>query len=298
MSAIPPLMPGSLNLATLEVDKAKIKTLMGDVLSSLNTWKETVRLATTTAVASLTGLPIIDGVQTLVGDRVLLKNEPDVTVLGVTTNANGIYKISTLAWKRTADLPVGAHAAGVAIFVTEGTVNADKVLVCTNDFGSDVVNTDLLVFSSLVADAAGQGTIDQIQVSDGAGGVVASAATATVAGLVTAGTGLVATTGGVTATAGDIVATLGGVTAETGLSIGADANQSMGTSGSMTAGTIVVGNTYVAAGDYIFLTHDTIAGAPGSLSVVITTPGTIFTINSSSATDTSTVRYLIVRPVV
>ena len=35
--AVPPLIPGSMNLATLEVGTAKIFSIVGDALSTLNT---------------------------------------------------------------------------------------------------------------------------------------------------------------------------------------------------------------------------------------------------------------------
>jgi hypothetical protein len=62
---------------------------------------------------------------------------------------------------------------------------------------------------------------------------------------------------------------------------------------SLTAGNVVVANTNVKASSYIRLTRQTLGGTPGHLSVVPNV-GVGFTINSSSALDTSTVFYEIV----
>jgi hypothetical protein len=194
---VPPLIPGSQLLSTLEVSKAKINTLLGDSLSTLNTWKSSVRAASTANIASLSGTMTVDGVSLVAGDSILLKNQS-------TTTQNGLYIVKNLIWQRKSNMPIGIAVAGSAVFINEGTANADKVFVCTNNTGSDIVGTDGLTFVAL---GAAQGTVNQIQVSDGAGNVVASAATSTVAGLLTGATGLVATTGNITATAGNVVIT-------------------------------------------------------------------------------------------
>jgi hypothetical protein len=294
--AVPPLLPGSLLLSTLEVDKAKIKTLLGDSLSTLNTWKSSVRVASTANIASLVGETTVDGVVLVAGNTILLKNQS-------TASQNGLYVVKTLAWQRKSDMPVGISAAGVAVFINEGTTNADKVFVCTNNPGSDIVGTSALTFTALVADALAQGTIDQIQVSDGAGTMVASAATATVAGLLTGATGVVATTGGVTATAGNVTATAGSVVVTTstqGLTLnstkaaataatwaaGATINARQGlitvTNANVAADTVtsfVVTNSTVAANSLIFLNAVTNANTgPFAMEVSAISAGVSFTV--------------------
>jgi hypothetical protein len=63
-----------------------------------------------------------------------------------------------------------------------------------------------------------------------------------------------------------------------------------------TGGTTVVANSAVTASSRIFLTSQADGGAPGWLRVSARTPGTSFTITSSSSTDTSTVAYEIYEP--
>lgn len=242
MTAIPPLIPGTQLLATLEVDKAKIKTIMGESLSTLNTWKSSVRAASTANISTLSGAMTVDGVALVQGDSILLKNQ-------TTSTQNGIYVVKSLEWQRRYDMPVGISVAGVSVLVTEGTANSDKVFVCTNDKGSDIVGTDSLTFTILKANAIGQGTINQIQVSTGSGDVVASAATATVAGLLTGATGVVATTGDVVSSLGDVIVSSSskGLTLNSTKSTVTAANWAAGATINARQGLITVTNADVAA---------------------------------------------------
>jgi len=103
---------------------------------------------------------VIDGVTLGTGDRILLAEQ-------TTSTEDGIYIVAASgAPARSADAQTGATFAGVFLFVEEGTANADKGLVCTNDQGSDVVGTDNLafvLFSSAGAVTGGNG----IDVSSG-----------------------------------------------------------------------------------------------------------------------------------
>lgn len=74
---------------------------------------------------------------------------------------------------------------------------------------------------------------------------------------------------------------------------GPDAWQGVAT---LAAGVAVVGNTNITANSRIFLTSQEDGGTPGFLRVSARTPGTNFTIQSGSATDTSTVAYFITEP--
>lgn len=62
----------------------------------------------------------------------------------------------------------------------------------------------------------------------------------------------------------------------------------------LVAGTVTVANTNINANDAIFLSRSTTGGTEGTLSYTINA-GVSFTINSSSAADTSTIEYFIVR---
>ncbi len=71
-------------------------------------------------------------------------------------------------------------------------------------------------------------------------------------------------------------------------------NAAMGNS-TLVAGTVTVSNTLVTASSRIFLSRATTGGTVGHLSYT-RVASTSFTINSSSATDTSTIDWLIVEP--
>lgn len=71
-------------------------------------------------------------------------------------------------------------------------------------------------------------------------------------------------------------------------------NQRMGTV-TLSSGTVVVSNTSVTSNTRIFLTVQTASGTQGFLSTT-RSAGTSFTINSSSASDASTVAWLLVEP--
>ena len=143
--AVPPLIPGSQMLQTLEVDVAKITSLMGDALSKINTWKSSCVVATTANIV-LSGLQTIDGVPVVAGDRVLVKDQ----TVGV---ENGIYVASAGAWSRSEDLPEGSSASGVAVYVNLGAVGAAKIFACDNPMGLDVVGTNDLTFMELSSGA-------------------------------------------------------------------------------------------------------------------------------------------------
>lgn len=77
-----------------------------------------------------------------------------------------------------------------------------------------------------------------------------------------------------------------------GLRIAEGANARMGVS-TLVAGTVTVANTSVTANTRIFLTRSTVGGTLGHLSHTKSN-GVSFTINSSSATDTSVIQWLLI----
>jgi hypothetical protein len=142
--AIPTPIPGDINVRTTRVSTIYPTQTVGPY----TTWKLPVRLATTANISPLQGLPNVDGVTVKQGDRILVKNQ-------TTASENGIYVVfssnnTTLAdfWLRANDLPNGSSAANMVVFVNEGTVNADLMFICTNNVGSDIVNTDNLVYTT------------------------------------------------------------------------------------------------------------------------------------------------------
>jgi hypothetical protein len=88
---------------------------------------------------ALTGTPTIDGVATAVGNRVLLTAQ-------TTGSQNGFWVVAAGAWSRPTDFAAGSSAASAFSFIQEGTTYADQGWVCTNNVGSDVVDTDSLTF--------------------------------------------------------------------------------------------------------------------------------------------------------
>jgi len=100
--------------------------------------------ATLTADANGT-LPNIDGVTLIVGDRILVKDEPAIASRGDTagSSANGVFEVTDLGsagtpWilTRTSDFddsPDGEVIDGSFVFVGEGTVNADNGFVQTDN---------------------------------------------------------------------------------------------------------------------------------------------------------------------
>jgi hypothetical protein len=107
-------------------------------------WKASVRAATTAAVTLASGLEngdTLDGVTLATGDRVLVKNQ-------ATGSENGIYVVKASgAPDRSTDADTGAElTSNCAVFVEEGTVNADQGYTLTNN-GSITIGTTALTFT-------------------------------------------------------------------------------------------------------------------------------------------------------
>ena len=64
-----------------------------------------------------------------------------------TASENGIWIVRSGAWERPADFDTGDAVASAFMFVEEGSVYADTGRTCTNDQGSDIVDTDNLSFA-------------------------------------------------------------------------------------------------------------------------------------------------------
>lgn len=96
-----------------------------------------VRVATTTNLAALSGLLTVDGITVVAGDLVLVKNQ-------TTGTQNGVYVAASSAWSRSAILAVGVSAVGVVYYVISGSINGKDSFVCTSS--PAIVGTDSLVF--------------------------------------------------------------------------------------------------------------------------------------------------------
>ncbi len=159
-SATPPMIPGSLNVDTIQVNKILkiVDQVVGDALSDLNSWKGAVDAASTGFIASLSGEQTVDGVALVNGDKVLVKDQ------GV---QNGLYIVQYTAWYRSDDMVDGTNAAGFAVFVKDGSDNNDQIFVCTNADGSDVVGTDALDFANINATISAAGADTNVQYNSG-----------------------------------------------------------------------------------------------------------------------------------
>lgn len=122
---------------------AATKQYVDQVARGLN-WKQSVRAATTanaTLASAYENGDVIDGVTLATNDRILIKNQS-------TASENGIYVVNASgAPTRAADMAATTDGKGVAVTVTSGTVNADRVYIQTAD--TAVVGTNDLTWSQL-----------------------------------------------------------------------------------------------------------------------------------------------------
>ena len=112
----------SVVLATREF----VTTTVAAELAKLDA-KASVKVATTTSLAALSGLQTVDGVALAAGDRLLVKNQ----AAGAT---NGIYIVAAGAWTRAADADASIEVTpGMLVSVEQGTTNGDSVWQLTTD---------------------------------------------------------------------------------------------------------------------------------------------------------------------
>ena len=112
--------------------------------------KASVKVATTANI-TLSGTQTIDGIAVSAGDRVLVKDQS-------TASQNGIYVVAAGAWTRATDMDVAAEFPGAYVFVEQGTANADKGYVCTND--SVTVGTTSVTFAQFSGSGAYQSVLN------------------------------------------------------------------------------------------------------------------------------------------
>lgn len=87
------------------------------------TWKTAVKAASTGNL-TLSGEQTVDGVALVTGDRILVKNQ-------TTAADNGIYVVDSGSWTRATDADSPSELDGAAVFVQQGTTNADTGWVQT-----------------------------------------------------------------------------------------------------------------------------------------------------------------------
>lgn len=116
---------------------------------------DSVRAASNTNIASLSGPVTVDGVALAVGDRVLLFGQ---------TNAvqNGVWIVQAGAWTRPDDFATGQDAAGKHTFVESGTSFQKLGFLVTGAKGANVIGTsplNITQFGSLGQVTAGSGLV-------------------------------------------------------------------------------------------------------------------------------------------
>lgn len=140
-------------------------------------WKAAVRVATTangTLASSFANGSTVDGVTLATGDRILLKNQS-------TAADNGIYTVNASgAPTRATDADTAAEILQAAMFVQEGTANADTAWVLSTNAPITLGSTSLTFsqFSGGASVTAGAGltlTGTTLDVVSGNGGIVVNA---------------------------------------------------------------------------------------------------------------------------
>jgi hypothetical protein len=95
--------------------------------------------ATTTALASLSGLLTVDGVTLVSGNRILVKDQ-------VSSAANGVYAAASGAWTRTTDANTWSELVNLNVNVSGGTTNGGTAWLSTVSSGG-TLNTTPVTFT-------------------------------------------------------------------------------------------------------------------------------------------------------
>lgn len=290
-----PTFTGTVTIPTPFTLGATSVTSTGTQLNYLNAATGTTGTASSNLVFSAT--PTFSGTTTIT----------TLSVTGFSTQASGIstngtagnanfYATGGITANRTttaAYLPESAAGLGLRV-----GINGSTAYTMT---ASDAYSTAAIASTSITEAASGTHPLIS--------GLVVKAPTVTNAAGATANMATLyidAAPSGVTPTgdsyalwvkAGNTMLTNGNLslgTAGNKINITTGSNASVGVSGAMTGGTITISTTAVTASSIIILTHATLGGTQGILSVGTITAGTSFVINSSSGTDTGTVNWWII----
>lgn len=116
----------------------KVTTQAANYFPPGHTSRSSVTVVETSSDLTLSAEQTIDGTLTS-ADRVLLTAQSPAS-------ENGLWITAAGAWTRPDDFEAGTNAAASIVIVQKGTSNADTQWLCTTDAGSDLVDTDSLVF--------------------------------------------------------------------------------------------------------------------------------------------------------
>lgn len=106
-------------------------------VENYQTFKSLVDLATTTPLTAQSGTPVIDGVQTVAGMRVLDWNNPDAT-------KRGVYVVAAGTWARSADADDAAKLSGMNCIVVSGSTHFGRQFNCVTSIAT--LGTDSITF--------------------------------------------------------------------------------------------------------------------------------------------------------
>jgi hypothetical protein len=141
-------------------------------------WKQSVKAASaanfacsqsgSVLTASVQNSLNIDGVTTWsTGDRILLKSQ-------TASDENGIYSVTTApavgvaaVLTRTADADASSELIGAAVFVEQGSSNADTGYVCTSDAIASL-NTSAIAFGVFSTQSLGANSVGATELADAA----------------------------------------------------------------------------------------------------------------------------------
>src|SRR5262252_1758609 len=139
------------NVADPSADQdAATKNYVDNAIAGLS-WKAPARAATTANI-TLSGTQTVDGVALIANDRCLVKNQ-------TTQTQNGLYVVAAGAWTRTTDADAANELLNMAVYIEEGTTQADSAWVCTTNAPITVGSTNLtfVQFSGAGTYTAGNG---------------------------------------------------------------------------------------------------------------------------------------------
>lgn len=265
------------------ISLADLQRAMADAMASLNRkpWKASVKAASTANLdlsLDVEDGDTLDGVLLASGDRILLKNQ----AFG---KDNGIYVVNdTGVPTRAEDADSGDELVSAVVAVEAGTVNGDRIFVCTNNTISIDVTAQVWTAFSVVAGAlvaannlsdldsipTARTTLDVYSKAESDAGVAAEAADRA---------------------AGDATT----LSAAVGLAAGNSLIPRLMGKATLVAGTVAIVDHNAALTDIIVVSIVRPGGAVGSYEVAITA-GDHFDINSSNALDASDVVYVVWTP--